>query len=137
MQIQLQSWFFCQSSIHYAQKKKMISNSSLQKFNFQDPYVWIMIIYRKYTMVWTRLLWRRKKYIKKEYQESSAQQNDKHFSKKKKKTHSSYFLWIESKETTQIQKTNEENLQGTTPEQCLITMNFLYVKKKKHGSSSP
>lgn len=47
-----------------------------------------------------------------------------------KKKNSSYFLWIESKETTQIQKTNEGNLQGTTPEQCLITMNFLYVKKK-------
>ena len=44
---------------------KMISNSSLQKFDFQDPYVSIIIIYRKCTMVWTRLLWRRKKYMKK------------------------------------------------------------------------
>ena len=47
--------------------------------------------------------------------------------------HSSYFLWRESKETTKIQRTDEGNLQGTMPEQCLITLNFIYVKKMAHN----
>ena len=50
-----------------------------------------------------------------------------------KKVHSSYFLWQESKETTKIQRTDEGNLQGTMPGQCLITLNFLYVKKMAHN----
>ena len=64
----------------------------------------------------------------KEHQESLlAQQNGKHF---QQNIHSSYFLWQESDDTTQIQRADEGNLQWTMPEQCLITMNFLYVKKK-------
>ena len=66
----------------------------------------------------------------KEYQESLlAQQNGNHFSKK---SIQATFSGQKVKKQP-IQRTDEakETSKGTMPEQCLIAMNFLYVKKKK------
>ena len=66
---------------------------------------------------------------KKECQESLlAQQNGNHFSKKSIQATFSG----EKVKKQLIQRTDEakETSKGTRPEQCLITMNFLYVNKK-------
>ena len=66
----------------------------------------------------------------KECQESLlAQQNGNHFSKK---SIQATFSGQKVKKQP-IQRTDEakETSKGTMPEQCLIAMNFLYVKKKK------
>ena len=94
------------------------------------PYVWIIIIYQKCTMVRTHLLWRRKKYIKWKRisrviigtaKWQTFQQN----------IHSSYFLWRESKETTHSKnRWSQGNLQRHNARAMFNYNEFSLCKKK-------